>query len=187
MNALKFLRSDVEQEPQQLLLCLWPGTLWLLDRTWNIGNIPFLFYCPTNLSSRPRPAGFVTGRNKPSPGSFQSLHGEEKNPFIMFTSPHCFISLENITHYQMVFVRRNWQTLEALCEAVWMEKSQSCCLRWKKILHLIFFMIPADMMYVCIPQPEEFSLFGFLCLSVTGSSTSPSFCSIVWELTTTEQ
>lgn len=31
------------------------------------------------------------------------------------------------------------------------------------------------MMYVCIPQPEEFSLFGFLCLSVTGSSTSASF------------
>lgn len=45
----------------------------------------------------------------------------------------------SITQAQMVFVRSNWQALEAVFRAARMEKSQSCCPCWKKTLHLIFF------------------------------------------------
>lgn len=146
------------------------------------------YYCQTRLSCPWHPQGFVTGRkHKPNPAvqNFQSLQREEKNPFIMFTFPHCFISLKTslTTKWSLSgVIGKRWRRF---FKAVWMENLKAAVCAERKYCIWSFFMIPADMMYVCIPQPEEFLLFGFLCLSVRGSSTSASFCSIVWELTTT--
>lgn len=74
---------------------------------------------------RSPPVGFVTGRKHkiPNPASTElpvtSEGGKEPFHHVQF-SPLLYFT-EDITHYQMVFVRANWQTLEALFRVVWME------------------------------------------------------------------
>lgn len=50
----------------------------------------------------------------------------------------------------MVFVRSNWQTLEAVFKAAWMENLKAVAHVERKYYIWSFFMISADMMRVCI-------------------------------------
>lgn len=81
----------------------------------------------------------------------------------MFSFLHCFISLKTsltTKWYLSVVIGKCWRRFSRLSE--WKISKQLSAL--KENITFDLFMILTDMMYVCIPQPEEFLVFGFLFL-----------------------
>lgn len=125
------------------------------------------YYCQTNFTSALNITWNLSLAGSVNPTlwiyNLQSLQREKKNPFIMFSFLHCFISLKTsltTKWYLSVVIGKCWRRFSRLSE--WKISKQLSAL--KENITFDLFMILTDMMYVCIPQPEEFLVFGFLFL-----------------------